>query len=77
MNQVMREAFQAGSGIDPASVRLTLTLIAAGVLFAVCAWIALQLLDAMNQEEISARQALLGMVKTGVLAALCLYAISM
>ena len=51
MNQSMRDAFQAGSGVDPLVLKVTLTTIAVGVILVVCTWIVLQIIDAYRPQH--------------------------
>ena len=75
MNQSMRDAFQAGSGVDPLVLKVTLTTIAVGVILVVCTWIVLQIIDAYRNEEIKTEDVVLGLVKLVILAGIVLFMI--
>ncbi len=75
MNPTMRDAFAAGSGVDPLALKATLTLIAVGVILVVCTWIVLQLIDAYRDEQIKTEEVALGVVKLLILAGLVLFMI--
>ena len=75
MNPAMRDAFRTGSGVDPLNLKLTLTLIAVGVILVVCTWIVLQLIDAYRDEQIRSEEVVLGLVKLVILAGLVIFMI--
>ena len=75
MNPAMRDAFRTGSGVDPLNLKLTLPLIAVGVILVVCTWIVVQLIDAYRDEQIRSEEVVLGLVRLVILAGLVIFMI--
>lgn len=75
MNPAMRDAFRTGSGVDPLNLKLTLTLIAVGVILVDCTWIVVQLIDAYRDEQIRSEEVVLGLVRLVILAGLVIFMI--
>lgn len=75
MNETMRAAFEAGSGVAPATLKGTLATVCVGVALLVCAWVIAQLACAWRDEEISSGEAVMGMARTAVLTLLLIYVI--
>lgn len=76
MNDIARQAFQEGSGVDPLHMKVVLVLIAAGLMFTAGAWIVMQLMDAYRNDDITSRDVVLGVVKLAILMGLVLIAIT-
>lgn len=76
MNETMRAAFTTGSGVAPDALKGTLTVICISVVLLICAWVAAQLLNAWQSEEIGTGEMALGLAKTLVLAALLTWVIA-
>ncbi|HRL52873.1 MAG: DUF3262 family protein [Pseudoxanthomonas sp.] len=75
MNTQMRNAFMSGSGVDPAVLKTTLTLIVVAVCLTVGTWVVLQLIDAYRNEDITSSEVTLGCVKLIVLLCLVFYVV--
>ena len=75
MNTQMRNAFMSGSGVDPAVLKTTLTLIVVAVSLTVGTWVVLQLIDAYRNEDITSSEVTLGCVKLIVLLCLVFYVV--
>jgi integrating conjugative element protein (TIGR03758 family) len=71
----MRNAFMSGSGVDPAVLKTTLTLIVVAVCLTVGTWVVLQLIDAYRNEDITSSEVTLGCVKLIVLLCLVFYVV--
>jgi len=75
MNTQMRNAFMSGSGVDPAVLKTTLTLIVVATCLTVGAWVVLQLIDAYRNDDITSSEVTLGCVKLIVLLSLVFYVV--
>ena len=75
MNTQLRNAFMSGSGVDPAVLKTTLTLIVVAVCLTVGTWVVLQLIDAYRNEDITSSEVTLGCVKLIVLLCLVFYVV--
>lgn len=75
MNADMRNAFLAGSGVDPAALKLTLTLIVVATCLTVGVWVVLQLIDAYRSESITPAEVTWGCVRLVVLLGLVFFVV--
>lgn len=62
MHAALAAGFQTGSGVDPATVKLVLLCICAGVVLLVGAWMVSQLVEAYRGEQIGAAETAMGTV---------------
>lgn len=75
MNADMRNAFLAGSGVDPAALKLTLALIVVATCLTVGVWVVLQLIDAYRSEDITSGEVAWGCVRLIVLLAIVFFVV--
>jgi integrating conjugative element protein (TIGR03758 family) len=73
MNDAMREAFQSGSGVDPARMKAVIAAIAAGVILAVALWIFSALFDAYRNNQLTQADVFKAFVQLLAIASLMLY----
>ncbi|MBR5950727.1 MAG: TIGR03758 family integrating conjugative element protein [Actinomycetaceae bacterium] len=76
MSSAMSSAFQAGSGVDPGTLRTVIFAICAGVALTICTWVAVKLLHALGDGDITSSEALRGIVSTCILAGVLLWVVS-
>ena len=61
-----QQGFTVGSGVDPATLRLNILLIASGVTLTICAWMILQLFKSYKDDQISISEAIWGALKVTI-----------
>jgi integrating conjugative element protein (TIGR03758 family) len=66
MNDAMRQGFLSGSGVDPETLRLTIQMIACGVILLVFAYCIQQIFVAYSNERIDTSQAIWNTIKLAV-----------
>ena len=76
MSSEMSTAFKAGSGIDPGTLRTVVFAICVGVAVTICTWVAVKLLQALGDGDITSSEALRGIVFTCILAGTLLWVVS-
>lgn len=70
MNASMAAAFEAGSGVDPSALRISIQLIVMGVIFLVFAWVMSQIFSAYRSDRATVSEAVTSSLKATVI--LCL-----
>jgi integrating conjugative element protein (TIGR03758 family) len=75
MNSEMKDGFQAGSGVDPTTMKATLTMIGSGVIFLVFAYLMLGIFNAYRDERLSPGEAIWGGTKLLILLSLMLWVV--
>lgn len=70
MNSSMATAFEVGSGVDPSALRVTIQLIALGVILIVFAWVISQIFSAYQSNRATVAEAVTSSLKSTVI--LCL-----
>lgn len=70
MNSTMATAFAVGSGVDPSALRITIQLIAMGVILMVFAWVITQIFHAYQSNRATVADAVGSSLKATVI--LCL-----
>ena len=70
MNTSMSTAFEVGSGVNPSALKVTIQLIATGVILIVFAWVMLQIFAAYQSSRVTAAEAAGSSIKASVI--LCL-----
>lgn len=75
MNSDMQSGFQAGSGVDPATMKAMLTIIGSSVIFLVFGYLVLQIFNAYQDERLTAGQAIWGGTKLMVVLSLILWTV--
>lgn len=70
MNASMATAFEVGSGVDPSALRISIQLIAMGVIFLVFAWVMSQIFSAYQSDRATVSEAVTSSLKATVI--LCL-----
>jgi integrating conjugative element protein (TIGR03758 family) len=70
MNSSMATAFEVGSGVDPSLLKVTIQLIATGVVLIVFAWVMVQIFAAYQSNRATVSEAVTSSLKATVI--LCL-----
>lgn len=70
MNATMASAFEAGSGVNPSVLKVTIQLIATGVILLVFAWVLFQIFTAYQNNRATVAEAVTSSLKATVI--LCL-----
>jgi integrating conjugative element protein (TIGR03758 family) len=70
MNSSMATAFEVGSGVDPGALKVSIQLIAAGVILIVFAWVLVQIFTAYQSNQATVSEAVGSSLKATVI--LCL-----
>lgn len=71
MSEVLRSAFEQGSGVDPRAFRLMVQLLATGVIVMVFAWVNLQIFQSYRNDRCTAADAIWSSLKaTAILSTL-------
>ncbi|MDP1895251.1 MAG: DUF3262 family protein [Hydrogenophaga sp.] len=70
MNPTMATAFEMGSGVDPCALRVSIQLIAMGVIFLVFAWVMSLIVSAYQSDRATVSEAVTSSLKATVI--LCL-----
>ena len=76
MSPSMSDGFKAGAGVDPALLKATVLAIGVGVAVSCAAWLVLQLIVAYRDEQITAAQTQLGIVKVAIACLLLVFFLS-
>lgn len=63
MNSDMSDGFRVGSGVDPANLKLILSLIGSGVILLVFAALVLQLFNSYSDGKLTSSEAIWGGIK--------------
>ena len=75
MNSSMRQGFLNGSGVDPDTLRITIQMIASGVLLILFAWFVQQIFVAYSNNQIDAGQAIGNTIKVAIVIGFLFYAL--
>ncbi|MFV0679085.1 DUF3262 family protein [Ottowia sp.] len=75
MNEAMRQAFRAGSGIDPVTMKWTLMLMAIAVVLVCAVWVLVQLAEARSKDEISNSEIINAVVQLLIIVGLTLFVV--
>lgn len=70
MNSTMATAFEVGSGVNPSALKVTIQLIAMGVILLVFAWVIVQIFVAYQNNRATVSEAVGSTLKAAVI--LCL-----
>ena len=76
MSTDMSAAFQAGSGVSPASLRTVILAVCVGMALVICTWVAVKLIQGLGDGELTSSEVLRGIVSTILLAITLVYVIS-
>lgn len=66
MNPSMRQGFLTGSGVDPDTLRVTIQMLATGVLLIIAAWLIHQIFVAYSNARIDTGQAVINTIKVAI-----------
>ena len=75
MNADMAQAFLVGAGVDPATMKSTLTVISVGVGSVAIAWMFVKLIEAHADDSLTTSEVVFTWVRLAVLLALFLYVV--
>ena len=76
MDKALSDAFKKGSGVSADSIHTVIYTVCAGMALAICAWVAVKLIQGLGDGELSSSEALRGIVSTIILACTLMYVVS-
>ena len=76
MNSDMRSGFLAGSGVDPANLKVVLLSIGFATILVIAAWIIGEVIKAVGEGEMSSQEAMRACITLGVVVCVVLSVLS-